>query len=108
MPQHDSAQVNTCHPAPLYSCPQNECTTVCCQYTDISLPIELKPTTCIGTIEIECCGKPDIVCKEATCCKNTEVIITQNICIKIPVTYKVTTCVGESSMNCCSDSPISK
>ncbi len=80
--------------------PHNKCTKTSCQYADISLPVELKPTATVSDVEIECCGEPKVICECMDCCNTCTFTILQKICIKIPVTYSVTACVEDGTICC--------
>lgn len=55
------------------SCNQDGCAKIGHQYANISIPIELKPETTVGEIEVKCCGEPSVIHEENQCsnvCKN--------------------------------------
>ena len=81
-------------------CPEDACVKVGYQYADVSVPMELKPSAKVGDIVIECCGEPDVKCREGKCGDSCEICITQKISIKIPIHYQVVACAGESKINC--------
>lgn len=81
-------------------CSQDKCTTIGCQFVDISVPIHLTPLTSLDKVEIECCGEPTVSCQDS-CCKNTvEVVVTQRVRVKFPIHYTVTACMEESVLDC--------
>lgn len=77
------------------------CTTVNYQYANISVPIEVKPTTATGEVTIECCDEPCIECSANECGNGLDIVITQKVCVKIPIKYQIEACAGEESINCC-------
>lgn len=81
-------------------CSQGECSKINYQYTNISVPIELKPNTVAGDIVVECCEEPVIECCEDKCKNSCEITITQKVRIKIPICYQIDACVGESVISC--------
>lgn len=82
------------------SCPNDSCVKIGYQYADISVPVELKPSAAVGDIVIECCGEPNVSCRESKCGDSCEVIITQKVSIKIPINYQVSARAGNSTVNC--------
>lgn len=82
-------------------CSQDECTKTAFQRAEVSVPIEIKPETKLGEVELECCGEPTVICKECECHDKCEITIIQKLCIKIPVTYKVKVCKKEEEKICC-------
>lgn len=73
------------------------------QYADLSLPVKLEPVAIVGEITIECCGEPNIICKNNCECHNNnycEVVITQVICVTIPIEYGVNINAGKSNIKC--------
>lgn len=82
------------------SCTQDGCTKTGHQYADISIPVELKPKTTVGEVEVKCCGEPSVVCEESKCSNVCKVVITQKISINIPIHYQITACTGESTIEC--------
>lgn len=88
-------------PQPPCDCSDSDgCEKVGYQYADICVPVEIKPDAEIGRIETECCGEPDISCKQNREDCTCEVRIVQKICIKIPIRYSVEACKGESTIHC--------
>ena len=86
-----------------FNCPEDACVKTGYQYADISVPMELKPSATLGDIIMECCGEPDVDCRESKCGDSCEITITQKVSIKIPVHYQVSACVGNSTINCICD-----
>lgn len=84
-------------------CRQDGCEKTGYQYADICVPIELKPDAVIGKITVECCGEPDVECKEHSCGKSCGIVVIQKVNIRIPINYKITACIGESVLNCEND-----
>ena len=78
----------------------DECVKTGYQYANVSVPIELKPSTKIGDIVVECCSEPVVDCCENKCENKCEITVTQKVCIKIPIHYQIDACVGESVINC--------
>ncbi|NLU24269.1 MAG: hypothetical protein GXW99_06055 [Clostridiales bacterium] len=70
------------------------------EYADVSIPIELRPSTIIGRIETACCGEPMVTCAADPCGEYCNIIITQRIRIKIPVRYGLEAIPGSSYVEC--------
>jgi len=79
---------------------QDSCMKVGCKEVDISLPIELKPDTDIGKIEIHCCGEPRIECVNEPCDNGVLIEIRQRAKVIIPVKFNVKAAVKDSSIEC--------
>lgn len=79
---------------------QNECFKVGCQEVDITVPIELRPDTDMGEIEIRCCGEPRIECMNEPCDNGLYIEIKQKAKIVIPVKFNVKAIAKDSSINC--------
>lgn len=77
-----------------------DCMRECYGFADVSVPVELRPNTVIGSIETECCGDPDITCEHESgngrCC----IVLTQRVRIKIPIDVGVSAVTGCSSVSC--------
>lgn len=70
------------------------------QYADLCIPVEIKPEAVIGEIRAECCGRPNITCREKPYCKTCEITIEQKIRIKIPIKYTASAKVGDVEIEC--------
>lgn len=81
-------------------CTHDGCMKTGYQYADISLPVELTPKAEIGSIEVECCGEPTVVCENNECSNVSRVVITQRISVSIPIYYKITACASDCQIEC--------
>ena len=82
-------------------CEKDECLKIGRQYADVSLPVELKPKTTIGKIEVKCCGEPTVDCEDDICSDVRKIVITQKICVSIPIQYELTARTSDCSIECC-------
>ena len=83
----------------------DECTRNVCQYAEICVSVEIKPRTVIGRIQAECCGEPEICCKDYARCNNRgcnghEIIVTQKVQLRIPIRYEADVCNGAEKVVC--------
>lgn len=79
------------------------CTSISSQYSDVSLPIKLRPYVSVGDLKTECVGEPIVALRashNATCSYGCEITITQTICMSIPIEYGATADIGEAVANC--------
>lgn len=86
-------------------CAQDGCTKTGYHHADIRVPLELKPNTALGDVEVECCGEPTVDCRKSEDCNACKVTVTQKVNIKIPIRYQVTACMGETAMDCGGETP---
>lgn len=77
-----------------------DCTSISTQYTDIHLPVKVKPWANIGEVQTDCCGDPIVTLHKACGCGWCEITIMQQVCITIPVEYTTTVEMGELAVNC--------
>ncbi|MGN0570968.1 MAG: hypothetical protein ACI4K9_02160 [Candidatus Fimenecus sp.] len=86
-------------------CTKDGCTKTGYHYADISVPLELKPNTTLGDVEVECCGEPSVDCRKREGGNTCVVTVTQKVNLKIPIRYQVTACMGETAMDCGGETP---
>ncbi len=79
---------------------KDECKKTAKQYIDINVPIDIAPDAEIGKIDMECCGEPELICRECGKRNVCRLELVQKVCIKIPVKYSFTSCVGADTVKC--------
>lgn len=92
---------NNCCSQPLTdNCSICECSKTSCQYMDIDLAVNLKPTAIINGISVECICDPIITCIENNCNNCCKIMISQRIRVDIPITYRISAFADESTAHC--------
>ena len=79
----------------------NECKKTAVHCLDVSVPIDLAPEAKIGKIEMECCGEPELVCRECGDKKVCSFLLVQKLCVKMPVKYSFESAVGPEKIQSC-------
>lgn len=76
------------------------CRKTSCEYTDVSLPIELIPNTCVGDVETCCVGEPCVQCTSVAGGNRVRLTVSQRVKIRIPIDIGVTAVVGAGCISC--------
>jgi hypothetical protein len=82
---------------------QDDCFKIGSKEVDITLPIEVRPDTDMGEIEIHCCGEPRIECMNEPCENGLYIEIRQRAKIVIPVKFNVKAIAKDTSIKCKDD-----
>ncbi len=70
------------------------------EVAEVSLPVEILPSTFVGDIETDCCGEPKVECECDACGKTCKLVITQRVKIKIPFKVGIKAITGDSTISC--------
>ncbi len=80
--------------------PPDKCSKTGFEIAEVSLPLEILPNTCVGEVETDCCGEPNVSCECEPCGNTCRLVITQRIKIKIPFTIGIKAVTGCSHISC--------
>lgn len=81
------------------------CNKIVTQCVDVTAPVTLVPTACLGTITVACQGMPVVSCTSDPCGTSSTVTVTQRICVTIPVRYDVSMNPGDPTISCAEGGP---
>lgn len=84
------------------SCLLNGCNKISTQCVDVTAPMTLTPTACVGTVTVSCQGTPTISCVSDPSGASVTVTLTQQVCVSVPVRYGVTMTAGDPTIACAS------
>lgn len=76
------------------------CNKVSTQCVDVTAPMTLTPTACVGTATVTCQGTPCTSCVTDPSGSCVTVTLTQQVCVSVPVRYGVTMTAGEPTIAC--------
>lgn len=79
---------------------RDDCQKTGYEYTDVSLPIELIPNTCVGPVETCCVGEPCVQCESVAGGSRVRLTVSQRVKIRIPIDIGVTAVVGSGCISC--------
>lgn len=97
--EHES--ILPCPAQPEEVCPVGSgCNKISAQCVDVSAPMTLTPTACIGAVNISCQGSPTVTCVTDPAGTSCAVTMTQQICVSVPVRYGVTLSAGDPTIAC--------
>lgn len=73
------------------------------QCLDVSVPLVVTPTSCVGPVRTVCRGEPSVVCVTNPDGTSCTVTFTQKVCITVPIQYGVNVSEGTTKIACGSD-----
>ena len=93
--------------AAILPCPGEDggCNKIVTQCVDVTAPVTLVPTACLGTVTVSCQGVPVVNCVTDPCGTSSTITVTQQICVTMPVRYGVTMNSGDPTISCAGDGP---
>lgn len=76
------------------------CNKIVTQCVDVTAPVTLVPTACLGNVTVACQGMPVVNCTADPCGTSSTITVTQRVCVTIPVRYDVSMNTGDPTISC--------
>lgn len=80
-------------------CPDG-CNKTSHEFANVTLPVELVPSTHVGPVTTNCIGEPNVRCEANPCANTVRIVISQRLKVTIPVTIRVHAVPGAGQINC--------
>lgn len=79
---------------------EDGCNKIVTQCVDVTAPVTLVPTACLGSVTVACQGIPVVNCTADPCGTSSTITVTQRVCVTIPVRYDVSMSTGDPTISC--------